>query len=436
MAEPAVAYVLKGFPRRSETFIASEIHRVERLGVRTRIFVLKPADEPDRHPVVDRIQAVPYYLPATTSLSASHALPWLARNVRPFLPALGTVARRRPRGLARAAAMALAQATRSRRRPLAAPRKIYLKELLLAVALAEQVVADPSIAHLHAHFAHGSATVTWLTSAITGLPYSFTGHAKDLYEKDLNPAGLLIRKAAAAAFVVTCTEANGRHLRALGTSTPIHVIHHGLGSDFAALTAGRLDDRGPQARLRILGVGRLVPKKGFDTFVDACARLRELGVPFEAIIAGEHGDHERVVRGRAAAHRLDGSVRFAGPLTPAELFAEYRRASVFSLACRVVGDGDRDGIPNVLLEAMACATPVVTTHVSGIPELVRDGHNGLLVSPDDPRALAAAWLRLWEDETLAGRLAHAGRRTVLERFDGDRLAAELAHVFAVQVMGS
>ncbi len=176
-----------------------------------------------------------------------------------------------------------------------------------------------------------------------------------------------------------------------------------------------------------------MPKKGFDTFVDACAQLQARGVPFEAVIAGEHGDHEPVVRGRAAAHGLDGSVRFVGPLTPTELLAEYCRASVFSLACRVVGDGDRDGIPNVLLEAMACATPVVTTDVSGIPELVRDGDNGLLVSPNDSRSLAAAWIRLWEDETLAGRLARAGRRTVVEQFDGDRLAAELARVFATQV---
>jgi glycosyltransferase involved in cell wall biosynthesis len=433
MDEHAVAYVLKGFPRRSETFIASEIHRVEQLGVRTRIFVLKPADEPDRHPVVDRIRAVPRYLPATTSLSASPAVPWLVRNIRPFLPALGTVARRRPLGLLRAATMALAQAVRARRRPLAAPRKIYLKELLLAAALADAVLADQAIAHLHAHFAHGSATVTWLASAITGLPFSFTGHAKDLYEKDLNPAGLLSRKTAAAAFVVTCTEANGRHLRALGTATPIHVIHHGLGSDFAALTAGRVEHGGRGARLRVLGVGRLVPKKGFDTFVDACAQLRARGVPFEAVIAGEHGDHEPVVRGRAASHGLDGSVRFVGPLTPTELFAEYCRASVFSLACRVVGDGDRDGIPNVLLEAMACATPVVTTDVSGIPELVRDGDNGVLVSPNDPDSLAAAWIRLWEDEMLAGRLARAGRRTVVEQFDGDQLAERLARVFRAQV---
>jgi glycosyltransferase involved in cell wall biosynthesis len=185
--------------------------------------------------------------------------------------------------------------------------------------------------------------------------------------------------------------------------------------------------------LRILGVGRLVRKKGFDTFVEACAELRDRGVPFEAVIAGEHGDHEPEVRDLVAAHGLEGCVSIVGPLTPAELFTEYRRASVFSLACRIVDDGDRDGIPNVLVEAMACSTPVVTTNVSGIPELVRDGVHGVLVPPDAPRALADAWARVGTDAALAGRLAAAGRRRVAECFDGDRLAAELAEVFAEAV---
>jgi glycosyltransferase involved in cell wall biosynthesis len=426
MPEPAtVAYVLKGFPRISETFIASEIYRLERLGVRLRLLVLKPADEPEHHPVVDRIRAVPEYLPATTSLTASRALPWLAGNIRAFRPALSAVARRRPRGLARAGGLAFAQAVRARRRPLSAPRKIYLKEFLYAVAVAERVLDAPEVRHLHAHFAHGSATVAWLAATITGLPFSFTGHAKDIYSGELNPAGLLARKATAARFVVTCTRANGRHLEALHTGTPVHVVYHGLSADFADLTAAPVE-RAPSPHLRVLGVGRLVPKKGFDTFVEACARLRAAGVPFEAVIAGEPGEHEPAVRRLVAELGLTGCVSLLGPLGPARLAEEYRRASVFSLACRVVAGGDRDGIPNVLLEAMACGTPVVTTRVSGIPELVEDGVNGLLVSPDDPAALAAAWERVWTDRALADRLARAGRASVLDRFDGDRLVAALA----------
>jgi glycosyltransferase involved in cell wall biosynthesis len=121
-------------------------------------------------------------------------------------------------------------------------------------------------------------------------------------------------------------------------------------------------------------------------------------------------------------------VRLPGPMGQAELSREYRRASVFCLPCRVL-PGDRDGLPNVLVEAMASGVPVVTTGVSGIPELVSHGANGLLVDPNDPEALAEALLRLHEDRELAARLARAGQATVRERFDGDELVRELAELF-------
>jgi glycosyltransferase involved in cell wall biosynthesis len=425
-----VAYLLKGYPRISETFIASEIHRLERLGVPLALFVLKASDETEHHRVVDQIRAVPQYLPESGPITDRRLLPWLARNARPFLPALGRVARRRPAGLLRAGGRAFAQAVRARRRPLDLPRRLYAKELLYAVELADRLLARRDVAHLHAHFAHGCTTVAWLASTITGVPFSFTGHAKDLYTAELNPAGLLARKTAAARFVVTCTAANGEHLRALGTATPVHVIHHGLSSDFTDLTGDGTAPRTRPAGLRVLGVGRLVPKKGFDTFVRACAVLRDAGVPFTAVIAGEDGPSATLVRSLVAQHGLEDCVHLAGPQTPAQLLAEYRRASVMSLACRVGDDGDRDGIPNVLVEAMAAGTPVVSTTVSGIPELVEDGVTGLLVPPDDPRALAAAWRRVADDAALAARLSAAGPAVVAERFDGDRLATRLAELFS------
>ena len=435
MAEqPAIAYVVKGYPRRSEIFISSEIYRLERLGLRLRLFVLKPADERERHPVVDKVRARPVYLPATTSLSASAALPWLAANLGSFVLSLRRVATRRPAGLAGAAWLALAQAVRSRKGRLAWPRKLYLKELLLAVALADELLAAGDVRHLHAHFAHGSATVTWLAATITGLPFSFTGHAKDLYSPALNPAGLLARKLAAARFVVTCTDANRVYLRPLANGTPVHLAYHGLNADFAELVGG--NGRGPVAARtgrppppRILGVGRLVPKKGFDTLVEACALLRRRGVDLEAVIAGESGEHEQEIRALIGRHDLAGRVRLAGPMSQAELYAQYREATVFCLPCRVLDDGDRDGIPNVLVEAMACGLPVVTTAVSGIPELVGHGANGLLVAPDDPEALAGELLRVVTDQRLARRLGRAGRAGVAERFDGDRLAVRMAGLF-------
>ncbi len=426
-----VAYLLKGYPRISETFIASEVFRLEQLGVPLRLFVLKPPDEPARHPVVDRIRATPDYLPVTTSLSGTTAPRWLARNLRPFLPSLVAVARWRPAGLARAAGRAVAQAVRARRHRFAAPRTIYLKEFLYAVTLADRLRRAPTVRHLHAHFAHGCTTVAWLTATITGLPFSFTGHAKDIYTTDLNPAGLLGRKMRAATFVVTCTRANARHLATVERRTPVHVVHHGLSVDVADQLAGDAGHRSTGAPpLRLLGVGRLVPKKGFDTFVRACAVLHDAGVPFRAEIAGEPGVHGTVVRALVAELGLAQHVRLLGTRSPAELAELYRRADVFSLACRVTETGDRDGIPNVLVEAMACAVPVVSTDVSGIPELVRNGENGLLVRPDDPQALAGAWHRLADDPALARRLGAAGRETVVRGFDGSASATALAALFA------
>ncbi len=431
-----VAYLLKGFPRISETFIASEVFRLEQLGVPLRLFVLKPPDEPTRHPVVDRITAVPDYLPPTTSLTGTTAPRWLARNLRPFLPGLVAVARWRPAGLARAAGRAAAQAVRARRRRFGLPRTIYLKEFLYAVALADRLRRTPSVRHLHAHFAHGCTTVAWLTATITGLPFSFTGHAKDIYATELNPAGLLGRKLRAASFVVTCTQANARHLATVESGAAVHVVHHGLSVDFADQVTVEAADRATgTAPLRLLGVGRLVPKKGFDTFVRACAVLRATGVAFRAEIAGEPGEHGPVVRALVAELGLTQHVRLLGTRTPAELAGLYRLADVFSLACRVTDNGDRDGIPNVLVEAMACAVPVVSTDVSGIPELVRNGENGLLVHPDDPEALAGAWLRLADDPALARRLGTAGRETVVSRFDGTASATALAALFAPRLGG-
>src|ERR687896_918442 len=219
-----------GYPRVSETFIASEVLRVERAGVPLRLFVIKTVEERERslrHPVVDAVRARPEYLPDTSSLT----LPlhrWRASHVRPFLPALQRAAGERPRGLLRATAMALGQAVRNRRSFWSGPRKVNVKELLQAVALADRLLDAPDVRHLHAHFAHGATSVTWLASLVTGLPFSFTGHAKDIYSEKLNPAGLLRRKLGAARFAVTCTEANRAFIQGIEPRAAVHCVYHGL----------------------------------------------------------------------------------------------------------------------------------------------------------------------------------------------------------------
>ncbi|HEY1478487.1 MAG TPA: glycosyltransferase, partial [Gaiellales bacterium] len=348
---------------------------------------MEDSERGPRHPVVSQIRAVPTYLPDVGSVSGVSAIRWLRGNIRPFLGPLARTVRRHPAGTCRAALSAFAQAVRARRRWT--PRKIYLKEFLQAVALSDHVSAAPDVGLLHAHYAHGSTTVAWLASQITGLPFSFTAHAKDVYSEELNPAGLLRRKLLAARFAVTCTKAGGKHLRRLAPEARVHVVYHGLVEDLRQTLEHDAAHASRNGTLRLLGVGRLVEKKGFDTFVDACALLRADGVPFEATIAGPDGPHGAAIRARIAAHSLEDHVQLAGAMSQNDLFGEYARADAFCLPCRIVG-ADRDGIPNVLVEAMAAGTPVVTTAISGIPELVTPGVDGLLVGPDDPGALAAA----------------------------------------------
>ena len=432
MREHAVAYIVKGYPRLSELFIASEIHRLEQAGLHLRLFVIKPGDDEFRHPIVDRIRAQPEYLPRTASVSGTPLWRWLRAHLPLFLPALRRTSIRWPRGVARAALAAFAQAVRARERAWSAPRKVYAKEFLQAVAVADRLRDTPEVRHLHAHFCHGATTVAWLAAMMSGRTFSFTAHAKDLYTPSLNPGGLLRRKLAAARFAVTCTEANRIFLRQYAGSTPVHRVYHGLNAEFAMLMQRELASiaraTSPQM-LRIVAVGRHVHKKGFDLLVTACDDLVRRGVALEATIIGEPGDQTDRIADMIRSCGLERHVALRGPMSQDDLLREYCAATVFCLPCRVSDDGDRDGIPNVLVEAMASGLPIVSTRVSGIPELVEDGVTGLLVDPDDPGRIADALLRVHCDASLARQIALNARAVVSARFDGDRLIGELFTLF-------
>jgi glycosyltransferase involved in cell wall biosynthesis len=427
MDEQSIAYVLMGYPRISELFIASEIARMEEQGTRLRLLVLKPSDETTHHPVVDRIRAEPVYLQDFTSLSDRSFPRWLADNLPAAFGPIRRVAVRHPLRLARISGWAAAQAWRDRRGWR--PRAVYVKEWMRAAAVADELSRGDAVTHVHAHFAHRTTTVAWWAAHLLDLPFSFTGHAKDIYQTDQNPCGLLARKMRAAKFVVTCTDANRQHLESIAPGAAVHVMYHGLNADFARLLAGAAPVEPPN-HLRIISVGRLVDKKGFDVLVDAIALLAERGVHVSAAIAGEPGDQEQAIRQRVTTAGLDDRIEFLGILSQAELFAEYRRSSVFALACRITDSGDRDGIPNVLMEAMAAGLPVISTDVSGIPELIDDGVNGLLVPSEDAEALADAIWRLDKDPALSHRLADAGAATIAQHFDGEALARHMAGLFA------
>lgn len=434
---PRVGYVVKGYPRLSELFIANEIYRVERLGLPLRLFVLKPSDEEISHQIVGETIAKPEYLPPLSSISKQPLGRWLRSHLGAYRPALVRVALASPVGFSRAIGLAMGQAWRSRKGRW--PRKLYLKEFLFAAAIADRVLADPAISHLHAHFCHGSTTVTWLAATMSGRTFSFTAHAKDIYRADLNPAGLLGRKLRAAEFVTTCTGANHEHLAALEPDAAVSTVYHGLNEEFVRLLKAqpnldRQDRPGQEGdRLRILSVGRLVAKKGLDLLIAATEMLVESGLDVEVRIVGEEGEQGPALRQLVSELGLDDRITFLPPMDQPGLFAEYRAADVFCLPCRVVDDGDRDGIPNVLIEAMAAGLPVLSTPVSGIPELVDHRDNGLLVSPESPAALAKAMSELHDNPDLAVRLAACARETVTSRFDGWATTQDLVDLLSEAV---
>jgi glycosyltransferase involved in cell wall biosynthesis len=279
--------------------------------------------------------------------------------------------------------------------------------------------------HLHAHFAHSPAAVAYMVHLCSGLPFSFTAHAKDIYTT--LPRNLRIR-AQAATFVITCTDFNRRHLEGLlegARHAPIHVLYHGTD-----LTRFSPVGRRPHAD-RVVSVGRLVPKKGYEYLIRALARLAETGRPVSCEIFGGGGLREALAEQIETAG-LAALVQLRGARLQEDVIGAYRTASVFALAPVVMEDGDRDGIPNVLVEAMASEVPVIATRISGIPELIEDGVDGLLVEPRDAEGLAAAIQRLLDDPELAARLALAGRLKVERQFDISVTCKRLVGLFTGQ----
>ena len=284
--------------------------------------------------------------------------------------------------------------------------------------------------HLHAHFAHDPALVALLAHRLTGIPFTFTAHARDIVQVPMSALSPRIRQAEA---VVTCCLANVEYLSRvdrIGT-TPIVVVHNGLDlRSFPPVDRDppptTLDDGPPM----ILSVGRLVEKKGFDDLLTACAELARQGRSFRVRIVGDGPLREHL---EATAERLGltGVVGFTGAMPRRRIVEAYRDANVFALTPFVTGDGDRDGLPTVLAEAMASCLPVVTTAVAGIPELVAHGINGLVAPPRSIPDIARQLDAVLGDAALAHRLGTAARDTVEREFDSRVSASLLATLFGL-----
>ena len=390
-----VAYVMKRYPRLTETFILNEIRAMERFGADLRIFSLLAPEPPPYHAIAAEVAALVHSAP----LDQRAAWGRLAR-------AHAACATASPWRYALAVWSAIAWSARS-----AKPLSVW-RQFIRAGFVAARCRVD-RVRHIHAHFANAPAAVAHFASQLTGVPFSFTAHAKDLY---LSPVRVIRRRARSAAFVATCTKYNVQYIETLmgGATDKVQLVYHGI--DLGLFGAREDHLPGNEWLPLILSVGRLVPKKGHDDLIAACALLRARGVAFRCRIVGE-GPVRRALQAQIDDADLGGLVSLEGAMNHAELIALYSEASLFALAPRIADDGDRDGIPNVIAEAMAVGVPVVSTDVSGIPELVRPGETGTLIPPRDPPALAEAMAGLLADPGEARRLARAARALLERDFD-------------------
>ena len=400
-----VVFVLKGYPRLSETFIAEEIRGLEQIGFDIRIVALRRPTDTTIHPVHREIVAPVSYLPEYLHHAPLRLLRayWRQRKAEGY-PA----ARRR----------FLADLRRD-------PSRNRVRRFGQALVLADEM--PPEAGSLHAHFIHTPASVVRYAGLIAGRPWSCSAHAKDIWT---SPDWELADKLAEARFAVTCTKAGQARLDALSPpGKPVELVYHGLRLDrFKPLAPWGSDRDGTQARepVRILAVGRAVEKKGLDLLLRALALLPSDRAWHLTHIGG--GPELKRLRALAAAVRVADRIDWRGALDQSEVLAAYGRADFFVLPCRVAGDGDRDGLPNVLVEAQSQGLACLSTDVGGITELISHGINGLLVPQDDAPALAGALAQLIADPSLRRRFGRAGCERVHRFFDATAATAALARL--------
>ncbi len=362
--------VLKGYPRLSETFIAQEIEGLEQRGAAVTLISLRHPTDKFRHPVHDRIKASVLYLPE-----------YLYQEPLRVLRAIW----RAPKGQRR---QVLGQWWRDFKRDRTANR---VRRLGQAFVLASELPAMGATDLLYSHFIHTPCSVTRYAARLLGKPYAISAHAKDIYT---SPDWELAEKLDDAVWTVTCTKGNAEHLKAL-TKNPeaVHLVYHGL----AETTAVASDDGAQDADkpLTLVTIGRAVRKKGLDTILTALAQLPDdIDWHWHHVGGGELLDS---LKAQASELGLSERITWHGAQPQAAVRAQLVAADLFLLASRVTGDGDRDGLPNVLMEAAVYKVPAVATTTGAIPEFVENGQSGVLVAPDDAPALSAAITELARD---------------------------------------
>lgn len=400
-----IAYISHYFPALTQTFVYREIQALEELGWRIQPFSIRRPTKGISAEAEELAARTAYLIPI-------RPLRFLARQVRLFL--------RRPLRYLRILAFVLTRPGESLQ-----ARLHGLTHFFGGIHLVPEV-ERAGARHFHAHFGMNPATLAMVASEYLGIPFSMTIHARDLFVD----TALLRAKLEKARFVVTISEYNRRILDGMAASPAargkVRVLHCGVDlRRFAAANGAAPGDAPPV----FLAVGRLVAKKGYAYLIEAARLLKDRQVPFTARVIGGGPDREALAA-RIAELDVGDRVQLEGPMPQERLLPVLREADGFVLPCVLAADGDQDGIPVSLMEAMAFGVPCVSTTISGIPELIESGKEGLLVPEKDPRALADAIERLARDPALRRTLGLAARRKVEAGFTLQGLAAELDRLYA------
>ncbi len=399
-AKPTVAYVLQFFPKMSETFVYREVKALREQGYEV-VTLSNRTPDPAKLPDEARglMDSTIYAVPVDKLGYIEAGLSWLAKRPVRTLSTLVTL---------------LAQPNESW-----SNRKRTLMHFASGLYLAHRAQGQ-HIQHIHAHFAHNAATIALVISRLLDLPFSFTAHQIFMTDQIV-----LREKLKAAKFIVSISDYTTDWLvdyapDVKGLREKFHVVHCGISPEQFRPSPNRDHTRPPI----ILSVARWDEKKGMPYLVEACHLLRERGVDFHCIIGGDGDDREKMER-LIAQHQLHDTITLPGYIMQDKLQAYHERAAVFAQACITAHDGDVDGIPVALMEPMAKGLPVISTTVSGIPELITHGVEGLLVPEKNAAALADALQFVLENEAIAEQMGKAGREKVVAEFNVDQSAAQI-----------
>jgi glycosyltransferase involved in cell wall biosynthesis len=416
-SDKQIGYILRSYPRLSQTFVLNEILALEQIGVSIQIFALSDPREQIVQPQVNRVQAPVRYLDEVAR----------PRPLRNMLKENVEVARRYFKGYTRSLVYIAANKMIDQGYTASNRWQIFLQAVsFIYLLILEEQRTGKRLDHLHAHFAHDPTLIAYLVHNITGIPFSFTAHARDLYQVSRK---VLVDRIHRAKAVITCCRANLEYLNriALSQQSKFSLVYHGVSlKEFQPIADAGIGS-GSKFPL-ILSVGRLVEKKGFQDLLQALLVVKRKGEHFRCEIYGD-GPLCQQLREWIKEHGMAGEVMLNGSRTQQELISIYRNATLFILTPFQTEDGDRDGIPNVLLEAMAVGLPVIATRVAGIPELIDHNQNGLLYQPHDVEGISSGIIELLNSVEKRRQLGCAASKKIREQFDITQAAQCLKSLF-------